>query len=83
MQQEELSTHTHTHHLRWMVSIFTCGNLKLSSQQTHATGSLDTFLSFLGEMLGLDDDWLNGQMTTSQQFVVTLREKNKQKISYD
>lgn len=50
----------------------------LRPQQTDATSGLDTLLSLLGEMLGLDDDGLSGQMSASQQLVVTLRKMNRE-----
>lgn len=49
-------------------------HLNLSAQQADTTGLLDLVLSLLGEVLGLHDDGTSGQMATTQQLVVALKE---------
>lgn len=49
--------------------------LNLGAQQADTTGLLDLVLSLLGEVLGLHDDGTSGQMATTQQLVVALKEK--------
>lgn len=46
------------------------GNLR--PQKTDTAGGLDAFFGLLREVLGLDDDWLCGKVTSSQQLVVAL-----------
>lgn len=55
-------------------------NNVLCSQQAHTTGCLDAIFGFFREIFGLYNDWLFWDVSTTQQFVETLKwEENKKK----